>query len=60
MNNATPIERTTDAFLYKDLNETEKRIVDGWVASGVSLKKALKWLEDDLHDAAVEDGYDGP
>lgn len=55
-----PIDETTDGFLYKDLNDAEKRIVDVWVASGVSLKKALKWLEDDLHDAAEEDGYDGP
>lgn len=45
---------------YHDLNETEKRIVDQWVASGMSRMEAINLLNNDLADAAEEDGYDGP
>ena len=41
---------------YKELNEVEKRIVDGWITEDMSKKEALATLNADLEDAAEEDG----
>ena len=45
---------------YRALNAVERRIVDKWREGGYSLEEALVMLDDDLRDAAEEDGYDGP
>ena len=45
---------------YSTLNPVERRIVDQWVKGGYSLEETLDLLNNDLTDAAEEDGYDGP
>ena len=41
---------------YSELNDVERRIVDGWIADGMSKKEAMRTLNADLEEAAEEDG----
>lgn len=45
---------------YAALNEVERRIVDNYRNGGYSLEESLDFIDNDLADAAEEDGYDGP
>lgn len=41
-------------------NATELRLIEMWMAEGLTLAEAERRLVDDLDEAAEEDGYDGP
>lgn len=41
-------------------NHVEVRILERWIASGMSQDDAEATMHSDLLDAATEDGYDGP
>ena len=51
--------KLAEALIYESFNSTERRIIDQWVAGGMTLLAACERVCDDLEDAAEEDGYDG-
>lgn len=57
-------KKLADALLaderIRELPSTEYGIVMHWIAGGMTPAVALARIEQDLEDAATEDGYDGP